>query len=133
MPDIQNDLVSYGAQVNTIAFGREGDVQLEELSRVTGGRSYFTDPKAPNSIIQDAFIAELQKDEDHAYPIVSLKKPIGICCKFKYPPEWNTSLILTLVPKYLFLQDATPPDIRISWPPKGARLEKGPKQIVGSV
>ena len=60
------------------AFGREGDVQLEELSRTTGGRSYFTDPKAPNSIIQDAFIAELQKDEDHAYPIVSLKKPIGI-------------------------------------------------------
>ena len=93
MSDIQNDLVSYGAQVNTIAFGREGDIQLEELSKATGGRSYFTDPKAPNSIIQDAFIAELQKDEDHAYPIVSLKKPIGFCCiNVKRSPEWNTSL-----------------------------------------
>ena len=52
--------------------GVEASQELEELAHATGGSSYFSDPNSPNSILQDAFIAELQKDENEAYPIVSL-------------------------------------------------------------
>ena len=52
--------------------GVEASQELEELAHATGESSYFSDPNSPNSILQDAFIAELQKDENEAYPIVSL-------------------------------------------------------------
>ena len=50
--DIFQSLVDYGVQVNTIAFGREASTKLEELSSATGGSSYFSDPDAPNSVLQ---------------------------------------------------------------------------------
>ena len=65
-------------KVNTIAFGSDASLDLGKLSRDTGGSDYFSDPDSPNSVLQDAFIAELQKDENQAYPIVSIKKPIGM-------------------------------------------------------
>ena len=64
--------------MNTIAFGSDASLDLGKLSRDTGGSDYFSDPDSPNSVLQDAFIAELQKDENQAYPIVSIKKPIGM-------------------------------------------------------
>ena len=58
--------------------GVEASQELEELAHATGGSSYFSDPNSPNSILQDAFIAELQKDENEAYPIVSLSSGLNI-------------------------------------------------------
>ena len=58
--------------------GVEASQELEELAHATGGSSYFSDPNSPNSILQDAFIAELQKDENEAYPIVSLSLGLNI-------------------------------------------------------
>ena len=75
--DVFQEAVESGASVNTIAMGTEASSMLEELSRATGGSSYFSDPNSPNAILQDAFIAELQKDENEAYPIVSLRKPVA--------------------------------------------------------
>ena len=57
--------------------GTDASDQLEKLAKATGGSSYFSDPDSPNAILQDAFIAELQKDENEAYPIVSLRKPVA--------------------------------------------------------
>ncbi|CAG5081704.1 Oidioi.mRNA.OKI2018_I69.PAR.g9943.t2.cds [Oikopleura dioica] len=75
--DLIQELIDNRVTVNTIAFGKDASPKLEEVSKRTKGSSYFSDPENPSSILQDAFIAELQKDGSNAHPIVSVKRAIN--------------------------------------------------------
>ena len=75
--ELIQELIDNKVTVNTIAFGTDASQKLEEVSSRTKGSSYFSDPENPNSILQDAFIAELQKDGSNAHPIVSVQRAIN--------------------------------------------------------
>jgi hypothetical protein len=77
-------LIDNKVTVNTIAFGTDASPKLEEVSKRTKGSSYFSDPENPNSILQDAFIAELQKDGSNAHPIVSVKRAMNADAREKF-------------------------------------------------
>lgn len=70
--DVQSIVTDSGITVNTLALGNKADMQLGDISRASGGKSFYYSEEDNSTVLIDAFASTVVDNSKDSYTQVHI-------------------------------------------------------------